>query len=125
MALEVWTAATPNGWKVSIMVEELREAGFALPDLRVRAIELMKGEQFSAEFTAANPNQKIPVLIDGDRSIMESCAILQYLAEKHPTPMLPDGDRRWDVSRVPELRSSLGPARRQQDRAVPTDPGCL
>ncbi len=97
MALEVWTAATPNGWKVSIMVEELREAGVPLPDLRVRAIELMKGEQFSAEFTAANPNQKIPVLIDGGRSIMESCAILQYLAEKHPTPMLPDGDGRWDV----------------------------
>ena len=67
------------------MVEELREAGHLLPDLEVRTINLMEGEQFTSEFTAHNPNQKIPVLIDGDRSVMESCAILQYLGEKFPT----------------------------------------
>ena len=95
--MELWTAASPNGWKVSIMVEELVEAGVALPDLHVRTIDLMAGEQFSAEFTAHNPNQKIPVLIDGERSVMESCAILQYLAERHPTDLLPLDETRWDV----------------------------
>ena len=95
--LKLWTAATPNGWKVNIMIEELVEAGIELPEVEVRAINLFKGEQFSEEFTAANPNQKIPVLIDGDRSIMESCAILQYLGEKYPTPLLPTGEKRWEV----------------------------
>ncbi len=95
--MELWTAATPNGWKVNIMFEELIEAGFELPDVTVRAIDLSAGEQFSEEFTKHNPNQKIPVLIDGDRSIMESCAILQYLGEKYPCELLPADDRRWDV----------------------------
>ena len=95
--MEIWTAATPNGWKVSIMIEELIEAGVKLPECQVRSINLAAGEQFTPEFTARNPNQKIPVLIDGDLSIMESCAILQYLAEKHPTDLLPSGAARWDV----------------------------
>lgn len=95
--MELWTAATPNGWKVNIMVEELIEAGVELPDLKIREINLTKGEQFSDEFTRHNPNQKIPVLIDGDLSIMESCAILQYLGEKYPSDLLPTGDARWET----------------------------
>lgn len=95
--MELWTAPTPNGWKVTIMVEELREAGHSLVDLEVRTINLMAGEQFSSEFAAHNPNQKIPVLIDGDRSVMESCAILQYLGEKFPCALWPAGGRRWEV----------------------------
>jgi GST-like protein len=95
--MELWTAATPNGWKVNIMLEELIEAGVDLPEVTTRMINLSTGEQFSEEFTAHNPNQKIPVLIDGDISIMESCAILQYLAEKYPTDLLPLDERRWDV----------------------------
>ena len=95
--MELWTAATPNGWKVNIMVEELQQAGIEMPELNMRAINLMDGEQFSEEFTHHNPNQKIPVLIDGDLSIMESCAILQYLGEKYPSDLLPAGDARWDV----------------------------
>jgi GST-like protein len=79
------------------MVEELREAGHSLSGLRIRTINLATGEQFSAEFTAHNPNQKIPVLIDGDRSVMESCAILQYLGEKFPSELWPSDERRWDV----------------------------
>jgi GST-like protein len=97
VGIELWTAPTPNGWKVAILLEELVEAGVALPDVTVRSIDLMAGEQFSAEFTAKNPNQKIPVLIDGDRSIMESGAIIEYLAERYPTDLLPAGDARWDV----------------------------
>ena len=95
--MKLWTAATPNGWKVSIMLEELKEAGVSLPEIEVTTINLAKGEQFSAEFTQHNLNQKIPVLIDGQRNVMESCAILQYLAEKYPTTMLPTGAARWDV----------------------------
>ena len=79
------------------MMEELIEAGVELPEVEVRAINLFKGEQFSEEFTAANPNQKIPVLIDDDRSIMESCAILQYLGEKYPTSASAKGEKRWEV----------------------------
>ena len=95
--MELWTAATPNGWKVNIMVEELIEAGIEMPEMKIRSINLSKGEQFTDEFTEKNPNQKIPVLIDDTRSIMESCAILQYLGEKYPSPLLPSGDTRWDV----------------------------
>ena len=96
--MELWTAATPNGWKVNIMVEELAEAGVDLPALEIRSIDLMAGEQFSEAFSRHNPNQKIPVLIDGDLSIMESCAILQYLGEQYPSTLLPeDKAARWDV----------------------------
>jgi GST-like protein len=97
MAMELLTAPTPNGWKVTILLEELREAGFALEDVTVRTVDIMKGEQFGEAFTAVNPNQKIPALVDGERKLMESCAILQYLAEKHPSPLLPEGEGRWDV----------------------------
>lgn len=95
--MELWTAATPNGWKVSIMIEELIEAGANLGEVSVRNINLAKGEQFAEEFLAHNPNAKIPVLLDGERSVMESCAILQYLAEKFPTSLLPEGEARWDI----------------------------
>lgn len=95
--MQLWTAATPNGWKVSIMLEELIEHGINLPEIEVRQINLSKGEQFSDEFTAHCPNQKIPVLINGEQSVMESCAILQYLAEKYPTSMLPQDASRFDV----------------------------
>ena len=95
--MELWTAATPNGWKVSIMIEELIEAGINLGEVSVRNINLAKGEQFAEKFLAHNPNAKIPVLLDGERSVMESCAILQYLAEKFPTSLLPEGEARWDI----------------------------
>ena len=96
--MKLWTAATPNGWKVNIMIEELREAGVELPEVEIRSINISEGEQFSDWFTAANPNQKIPVLIDGDQSIMESCAILHYLGEKYPSPLLPlEWKAKWDV----------------------------
>ena len=95
--IELWTAATPNGWKVSILLEELIEAGVRLPEFEVRTIDLAAGEQFTEEFSERNPNQKIPVLIDGGRSVMESCAILHYLAEKFPSDLLPAGPERWGV----------------------------
>ena len=95
--MELWTAPSPNGWKVSIMLEELQEAGVTLPEVEVKFLDLQGGDQFSDEFTAISPNQKIPGLVDGDIRMMESCAILQYLGEKYPSPLLPDGDMRWQV----------------------------
>ena len=58
--LQLWTAATPNGWKVSIMLEELIEAGVQLPEREVITVDIMSGDQFSEAFTAVSPNQKIP-----------------------------------------------------------------
>ncbi|MEM9104714.1 MAG: glutathione S-transferase N-terminal domain-containing protein [Pseudomonadota bacterium] len=110
MPMELWTAATPNGWKVSIMFEELREAGVDLPELEVHTVDLMSGEQFSESYVAINPNQKIPALVDGDLRLMESCAILQYLAEKYPTPLLPLDETKWPVLQwVTWQAANLGP----------------
>ena len=95
--MDLWTSPTPNGWKVTIMLEELIEAGIDLGEVNVRTIDLMKGEQFEADFTERNLNQKIPTLRDGGRDIIESCAILEYLGEKYPTDLLPLDARKWDV----------------------------
>ena len=81
MEMELWTAASPNGWKVSIMLEELKEAGIELPEVEVKNLSLMDGDQFSDEFTAVNPNQKIPGLVDGDVRIMEDVPAEQ---KSHP-----------------------------------------
>lgn len=80
--LDLYTWTTPNGRKVSIMLEEL-----ALP-YRVHPINIGKGEQFAPEYVAINPNSKIPSLVDPDGpegspvTLMESGAILIYLADK-------------------------------------------
>ena len=88
--LQLWTAATPNGWKVSIMLEELIEAGVQLPEREVITVDIMSGDQFSEAFTAVSPNQKIPGLVHGSVRMMESCAILQYLGAV-PESLVPDG----------------------------------
>ena len=95
--LALWTAATPNGWKVSIMIEELREIGVALPSIEVITVDIMNGEQFSDAFTAVSANQKIPGLVHGDIRLMESCAILQYLGEQFPSSLYPSGADRYGV----------------------------
>lgn len=77
--IELFTAATPNGWKVSIALEELE-----LP-YTVRPIALPKNEQKEDWFLAINPNGRIPAIIDhgnDDFAVFESGAILIYLAEK-------------------------------------------
>ncbi len=122
MALDVYFSATPNGWKISIMLEELREAGVELPETRIHMVDLSAGDQFTPEFTAINPNQKMPALVDDGRAVMESCAILQYLGEKYPTPLYPTDERRWDV--LPWLywqAANLGPAFRGVAYGVPKD----
>ena len=77
--IELFTAATPNGWKASIALEEL-----GLP-YTVRPIALPKNEQKEDWFLAINPNGRIPAIIDHDNedfAVFESGAILIYLAEK-------------------------------------------
>ena len=111
MALDLHFSATPNGWKVSIMIEELREAGVELPDVNLHPMELANGDQFTPAYTAINPNQKMPTLVHDGRAIIESCAILQYLGETFPSPLLPLDEKRWDV--IPWLywqAANLGPA---------------
>ncbi|NCG07604.1 MAG: glutathione S-transferase [Gammaproteobacteria bacterium] len=95
--LALWTAATPNGWKVSIMIEELLELWIALPSIEVINVDIMNGEQFSDAFSAVSANQKIPGLVHGDIRLMESCAILQYLGEQFPSSLYPSGAVRYEV----------------------------
>ena len=73
--IELYTDATPNGLKVSIALEEL---GL---DYKVHRL-FLGGDQFEPEFTKLNPNNKIPVIKDGEVVLSESGAILLYLAEK-------------------------------------------
>lgn len=77
--ISLYTAATPNGWKASIALEEL-----ALP-YETRALDLMQGDQKDAAYLAINPNGRIPAIVDHDEddfAIFESGAVLMYLAEK-------------------------------------------
>ncbi len=74
--LRLYAWHTPNGRKISVMLEEC-----ALP-YEIVKVALAKGEQFTPAFTALNPNQKIPALVDGTVALAESGAILIYLAEK-------------------------------------------
>ena len=76
--IELFTADTPNGKKISIMLEEIKF------DYKVTKIDLSKGEQFKPDFRKISPFSKIPVIIDheNEEKIFESGAILIYLAEK-------------------------------------------
>ena len=79
MAITLYTAATPNGWKVSIALEEM-----GLP-YNVRVIDFSASEQKADWYQEINPNGRIPTLDDDGFTIFESGAILVYLAEKTGT----------------------------------------
>lgn len=93
-ALQLYSLATPNGWKVGILLEEM---GL---EYDAHVVNIGAGEQFSSGFVGANPNSKIPALIDRDGpsgqpiAIMESGAIMLYLAEKFPASSLLPSDPR-------------------------------
>ncbi len=77
--IDLYTAPTPNGYKISIALEEMEVA------YQVRAIRLDLNQQKEAWFTAINPNGRIPAIVDranGDFAVFESGAILLYLAER-------------------------------------------
>ena len=83
---QLYSLATPNGVKVTVMFEELLATGRQEAEYDAWIIDIMSGEQFGSDFVAANPNSKIPALVDHSQSaptrIFESGAILLYLAEK-------------------------------------------
>ena len=94
--IDLWYWPTPNGWKVSIMLEE---CGL---DYRLIPVDLGKGEQFRPRFVAISPNHRMPAIVDHDAapepvSVFESGAILLYLAEKTDRFMPRTGHGRKEV----------------------------
>ncbi|WP_418114024.1 glutathione-dependent disulfide-bond oxidoreductase [Vibrio scophthalmi] len=85
-ALQLYSMGTPNGQKVTIMLEELLALGVTEAEYDAYLIRIGDGDQFSSGFVAANPNSKIPVLVDHSVTpainVFESGHILLYLAEK-------------------------------------------
>jgi GST-like protein len=84
--LQLYSLATPNGQKVTIMLEELLALGHSGAEYDAWLIDIRKGDQFGSGFVAVNPNSKIPALLDRSAAapirVFESGAILTYLAEK-------------------------------------------
>ncbi|PMG74804.1 glutathione-dependent disulfide-bond oxidoreductase [Shewanella sp. 10N.286.51.B7] len=85
-ALQLYSLGTPNGQKVTIMLEELLAAGVTEAEYDAYIINIGESDQFSSGFVAVNPNSKIPALLDNTTdepiNVFESGAILVYLAEK-------------------------------------------
>lgn len=84
--LQLYSLATPNGVKVTILLEELLAAGVQAAEYDAWLIEIMEGEQFGSGFVAVNPNSKIPAMVDNSTNpptrLFESGSMLLYLAEK-------------------------------------------
>ena len=95
--IDLYTWTTPNGRKVSIMLEEC-----GLP-YNIHKIDIGKGDQFTPEFVAINPNSKIPAIIDSDGpdgkpiTLFESGAILVYLAQHYQKFLPPDWHQLYHV----------------------------
>ena len=119
-ALQLYSLATPNGVKITILLEELLEAGHAGADYDAYLIRINEGEQFGSGFVAVNPNSKIPALLDRSRDppvrVFESASILLYLAEKFGAFMPGDPAGRteclnwlfWQVGSAPYLGGGFG-----------------
>ncbi|MDJ1177558.1 glutathione-dependent disulfide-bond oxidoreductase [Roseofilum sp. BLCC_M91] len=84
--LQLYSLATPNGQKVTILLEELLALGISEAEYDAYPIKIQEGDQFGSGFVAINPNSKIPALVDRSTTpetpIFESGSILLYLAEK-------------------------------------------
>jgi len=118
--LQLYSLATPNGVKVTIMLEELLALGHSGAEYDAWLIRINEGEQFGSGFVAVNPNSKIPALMDrsGPQPIrvFESGAILLYLAEKFGALLPTDGAERaeclswlfWQMGSAPFLGGGFG-----------------
>ena len=99
--LQLYSLATPNGVKVTVMLEELLAAGHAGAEYDAWLIKIMDGDQFGSGFIDANPNSKIPALVDRSGAhpirVFESGSILLYLAEKFGAFLPTDVARRAEV----------------------------
>jgi GST-like protein len=115
--IELYTWPTPNGRKVSIALEEFELA------YNVHPVNIGKGEQQQPDFLQLSPNGKIPAIVDNEsgRSLMESGAILLYLAEKHGRFM---GDDRWQTLEWLMLQmGGVGPMLGQAHHFLKFNPG--
>ncbi len=118
--LQLYSLATPNGQKVSILLEELLAKGHSGAEYDAWPIRIGDGEQFSSGFVAANPNSKIPALVDRSGPepvrVFESGAILLYLAEKFGEFLPASGPERtevlnwlfWQMGSAPFLGGGFG-----------------
>ena len=118
--MQLYSLGTPNGVKVTVMLEELLEAGHSGAEYDAWLINIGEGDQFSSGFVEVNPNSKIPALMDhsGDTPVrvFESGAILMYLAEKFDMFLPQDGAARaeclswlfWQVGSAPYLGGGFG-----------------
>ena len=118
--LQLYSLGTPNGVKVTVMLEELLEAGHAGAEYDAWLIRINSGEQFGSGFVAANPNSKIPALVDRSGAtpirVFESGAILMYLAEKFGAFLPTDTATRaeclswlfWQMGSAPFLGGGFG-----------------
>ena len=117
--LQLYSLATPNGVKVTVMLEELLALGHSGAEYDAWLIKIGDGEQFGSGFVAVNPNSKIPALMDrsGPKPIrvFESGAILLYLAEKFGAFLPTDSTRAeclswlfWQMGAAPYLGGGFG-----------------
>ncbi len=118
--LQLYSLGTPNGIKVTVMLEELLALGHTGAEYDAWLIRIHEGEQFGSGFVAANPNSKIPVLVDRSgatpQRVFESGAILQYLAEKFGAFFPASGAARaeclswlnWQMGSAPFLGGGFG-----------------
>ncbi len=118
--LQLYSLATPNGQKVTILLEELLALGHAGAEYDAWLIRISDGDQFGSGFVAANPNSKIPALVDRSGAepvrVFESGAILLYLAEKFGAFLPADGPARaeslswlfWQMGSAPYLGGGFG-----------------
>ena len=118
--IDLYTWNTPNGRKVSIMLEEV-----GLP-YRVFPIDITKGDQLQPDFLFLSPNNKIPAIVDHDTGIhlMESGAILMYLANKTGKLLSPIGEKYWEQMEWLMLQmGSIGPMLGQTHHFIKFNPG--
>ena len=87
--IDLYTWTTPNGRKISIALEEMELPYRAIP------VDIREGEQKGAEFLKISPSAMIPAIVDGDMTLMESGAILLYLAQKSGKLAPPAGSERY------------------------------
>ena len=118
--IQVYSLATPNGVKVTVMLEELLALGIDEAEYDAWLINIMEGDQFSSGFVGANPNSKIPALVDHSTApptrVFESGAIVMYLAEKHGQFLPTDQSARaeclswvfWQMASAPVLGGGFG-----------------
>ena len=118
--LQLFSLTTPNGVKVTVMLEELLALGHMGAEYDAWLIRISQGDQFGSGFVAANPNSKIPALLDRSRPkpmrVFESGAILLHLANKFGAFMSEDGASRaeclswlfWQMSSAPYLGGGFG-----------------